>query len=92
MGKASFEETMDNFLNAAAEGDREPTEGVSASIICGKRASIGTGMIKLSIDIGMLPKTFGDTFPQKRNRSRNIEDKVMSTVKEKNDKIVGSKM
>lgn len=92
MGKASFEETMDNFLNAAAEGDREPTEGVSASIICGKRASIGTGMIKLSIDIGMLPKTFSDTFPQKKNRSRNIEDKVMSTVKEKSDKIVGSKI
>ena len=56
MGKASFEETMDNFLNAAAEGDKEPTEGVSASIICGKRASVGTGMIKLSIDIASLPK------------------------------------
>lgn len=56
MGKASFEETMDNFLNAAAEGDKEPTEGVSASIICGKRACVGTGMIKLSIDIASLPK------------------------------------
>lgn len=56
MGKASFEETMDNFLNAAAQGDREPTEGVSASIICGKKASIGTGMIQLAIDIPMLPQ------------------------------------
>ena len=55
-GKASFEETMDNFLNAAQEGDIEPTNGVSASIICGKRALIGTGMIKLSIDISSLPK------------------------------------
>lgn len=55
-GKASFEETMDNFLNAAQEGDKEPTNGVSASIICGKRALIGTGMIKLSIDIAALPK------------------------------------
>lgn len=55
-GKASFEETMDNFLNAAQEGDIEPTNGVSASIICGKRALIGTGMIKLSIDIPSLPK------------------------------------
>lgn len=53
--KASFEETMDNFLNAAAQGQYEPTRGVSASIICGKRATIGTGMIKLGIDIPRLP-------------------------------------
>ena len=54
-GKASFEETMDNFLNAAARGEIEPTQGVSASIICGKRASIGTGMINLRIDMEKLP-------------------------------------
>ena len=50
-GKASFEETVDNFLNAAAQGDIETTRGVSASIICGKRAKIGTGMVKLKMDI-----------------------------------------
>ena len=55
-GKASFEETMDNFLNAAARGEIEPTKGVSASIICGKRATIGTGMIGLRLDIANLPK------------------------------------
>jgi DNA-directed RNA polymerase beta' subunit len=56
-GKASFEETMDNFLNAASKGEIEPTEGVSASIICGKRAKIGTGMINLKLDINKLPKS-----------------------------------
>lgn len=56
-GKASFEETMDNFLNAAARGEIEPTKGVSASIICGKRATIGTGMIGLRIDIEHLPQS-----------------------------------
>lgn len=55
MGKASFEETMDNFLKAAAHGDIEPTRSVSASIICGKRANIGTGMMELKIDIAKLP-------------------------------------
>lgn len=55
LGKASFEETMDNFLNAAAQGQHETTKGVSASIICGKRANIGTGMIKVGIDISRLP-------------------------------------
>lgn len=54
-GKASFEETMDNFLNAASNGDIEPTKGVSASIICGKRAQIGTGGMDIKIDIDNLP-------------------------------------
>ena len=54
-GKASFEETMDNFLNAAVKGEVEPTEGVSASIICGKRANIGTGLIDVKLDLSLLP-------------------------------------
>jgi DNA-directed RNA polymerase beta' subunit len=56
MGKASFEESLDNFLKAGAQGQNEPTKGVSASIICGKRAEIGTGMMKISIDVMGLPK------------------------------------
>ena len=54
-GKASFEETMDNFLNAASKGEIEPTEGVSASIICGKRANIGTGIMNVKLDLENLP-------------------------------------
>jgi DNA-directed RNA polymerase beta' subunit len=45
---------MDNFLNAASRGETEPTEGVSASIICGKRSSVGTGMIDLKVDLDYL--------------------------------------
>jgi hypothetical protein len=56
MGKASFEETMDNFLKAGAYGQKEATRGVSASIICGKRASIGTGVCELMMDVKALPK------------------------------------
>ncbi len=55
MSKASFEETLDNYLRAAITGDIEKTRGVSASIICGKRANIGTGMMDLRIDIKRLP-------------------------------------
>lgn len=54
--KASFEEALDNFINAAARGDVEPTLGVSSSIICGKRARIGTGMIGLEMDLDALPE------------------------------------
>ena len=55
IGKASFEESLDNFLKAGVQGQREPTRGVSASIICGKRASMGTGMIDVLINIAELP-------------------------------------
>lgn len=73
MGKASFEETMDNFKNAAEQGQSEPAKGVSASIICGKRAAIGTGMISVLIDIKRLPKT---QYIKKNNEYRddNKED------------------
>jgi DNA-directed RNA polymerase II subunit RPB1 len=56
MGKASFEESLDNFLNAGAAGIIEPTEGVSSAIICGKRANIGTGMVELKADFNKLLK------------------------------------
>ena len=55
MGKASFEETMDNFLKAGVYGQEEATRGVSASIICGKLAQIGTGVCELTMDVKSLP-------------------------------------
>ena len=51
MSKASFEESTDNFLRAAYECDLENTDGVSASIICGKLAKNGTGISSLELDI-----------------------------------------
>jgi DNA-directed RNA polymerase beta' subunit len=38
-------------MKAGVFGQEEPTKGVSASIICGKRARIGTGLCDLSMDI-----------------------------------------
>jgi DNA-directed RNA polymerase beta' subunit len=52
--KATFEESMDNFLNSACKGDIENTKGVSASIVCGKQANIGTGMLDLKVDLNKL--------------------------------------
>jgi DNA-directed RNA polymerase beta' subunit len=54
LGKASFEETLDNFTKAGVHGQEEPTTGISASIICGKRAPIGTGMCDLEMDMEKL--------------------------------------
>jgi DNA-directed RNA polymerase II subunit RPB1 len=59
MGAASFEETLDNFTKAAAQGKTEPTIGVSASIICGKKAAIGTGMCSIKMDLDLLESMDG---------------------------------
>jgi hypothetical protein len=56
LGRASFEETLQNFINASFAGDIENTNGVSASIICGKRSRAGTGMVDLKVDLKSLPK------------------------------------
>ena len=54
LSKASFEETLDNLLGAAVNGEKEPTDGVSASIICGKLGKFGTGVCELRIDVTKL--------------------------------------
>lgn len=68
IGKASFEETMDNFLKAGVYGQKEKTQGVSASIICGKVAQIGTGLCELKMDVKALP-----------NNKRILHDVVVET-------------
>lgn len=54
ISKASFEESTDNFLRAAYNAELESTDGVSASIVCGKKAKNGTGMLDLKLDIDNL--------------------------------------
>ena len=50
-GKASFEESLENFLQASIIGSKEDTLGNSASIVCGKKAKAGTGFMSLKIDL-----------------------------------------
>jgi DNA-directed RNA polymerase beta' subunit len=53
--KSSFEETLDNFLDAGAQGLVENTKGVSVAVMVGKRSEIGTGFSKTTIDFDALP-------------------------------------
>ena len=55
--RMSFEESVVNGLESAACGDMENTRGISASIVCGKRSSIGSGMIDLIVDISKFINT-----------------------------------
>jgi DNA-directed RNA polymerase II subunit RPB1 len=50
MTRASFEESLDNFLKAAAHGEVEEVNGVSAAIICGKTSRVGSGFCDILYD------------------------------------------
>ena len=47
LAKASFEESLDNFMKAGAYGEIESTNGCSASIMIGKHVNVGTGICSL---------------------------------------------
>jgi DNA-directed RNA polymerase subunit A" len=51
MAKASFEESLENFIKSGVFGETEKIIGVSASIIMGKQAKIGTGICDVLLDI-----------------------------------------
>ena len=54
LSKASFEESVEHMVKSGFAGEIEKCIGVSASIICGNRAKMGTGMIDLKININQL--------------------------------------
>lgn len=51
LSKASFEESLENFLKAGLNSEKETTDGVSASIMLGKLPKTGTGVFDLKMDI-----------------------------------------
>lgn len=56
LSKASFEESVEHMIKSGFAGDVEKTRGVSASIMLGKRAIMGTGFMDLKNNIKNLPK------------------------------------
>ena len=54
ISKSSFEETVDQFVRAASNGETDDCEAVSSSIVCGNRPNFGTGMVDLKVDMDML--------------------------------------
>ena len=50
LAKASFEESLDNFMKAGAFGEEDRTNGCSASIMLGKMTKAGTGLCELLLE------------------------------------------
>ena len=70
LSKASFEESLDHLVRSGFAGDTEKTRGVSASIICGKRSSIGTGFFDIKLDLEKL-----DTIKRQLIKNEVVENK-----------------
>lgn len=51
LARSSFEESVEHFLNAAFFSEKDPLRCVSSSIICGKRANMGTGLCDVRMDL-----------------------------------------
>ncbi len=54
LAKASFEESLDNFIKAATSGENESTTSISSSIMLGKLPNCGTGVFDVHVDIAKL--------------------------------------
>lgn len=57
LSKASFEQSMEHFVNAALFSEIDSLQSVSAQVILGKQFKGGTGMCELGIDNEMLENT-----------------------------------
>jgi hypothetical protein len=54
LAKASFEESIDNFIRAGIHGEVETTNGISSAIVCGNTSCIGTGLCEIILDMDNL--------------------------------------
>lgn len=52
--RCSFEETVKVLMAAAAFGEKDPIRGVSANLVVGNQARIGTGLFDLMLNTNML--------------------------------------
>ena len=51
LARANFEETKKHLINASFSGETDRLDGIIENIIVGQIAPVGTGMVKLGIDM-----------------------------------------
>lgn len=93
MAKASFEESLENFLKAGINGEKESTDGVSASIMLGKMPKTGTGVFDMYLDLEKIinTKIFNKDGKEKStlkkdNKDDNEKNKLKEDNKDDNEK------
>ena len=86
MAKASFEESLENFLKAGVNGEKESANGVSASIMLGKMPNIGTGVFDLMIDLPKLLELQAQMVKDSKESEESEEDQKIEQKEEKKEK------
>jgi DNA-directed RNA polymerase II subunit RPB1 len=86
LAKASFEESLDNFLKAGVYGEVESIKGVSASVILGKVPKIGSGLCDLLVDVTKLPTVNEDVKEKEIPKGESNKNMKVNLVRNK-DKI-----
>jgi DNA-directed RNA polymerase beta' subunit len=75
LAKASFEESLDNFIKAGVNGEIENIRGVSASVMLGKIPKIGSGLCDILVDIQKL-----DSSPSLFNNGGKVVEKPLNFI------------
>eukprot|EP00742_Colponemidia_sp_Colp-10_P012757 GILJ01014359.1.p1 GENE.GILJ01014359.1~~GILJ01014359.1.p1 ORF type:complete len:1527 (+),score=294.32 GILJ01014359.1:421-4581(+) len=70
--RCSFEETVGILMKAAAFGERDNVRGVSANLILGNQAKIGTGLFDLMLDINAMSRAIPQSEATKVDKEVNI--------------------
>jgi hypothetical protein len=98
LSKASFEESLENFLKAGLNGEKETTDGVSASIMLGKLPKTGTGLFDIKIDTDKLIKNHTMLMKEERKEEKKPEmkeerkeEKKPEMKEEKKEEIISIK-
>eukprot|EP00127_Corallochytrium_limacisporum_P007456 Clim_evm1s252 gene=Clim_evmTU1s252 len=58
--RASFEQSVETFMDAASQGKRDHMRGVSENVYLGQMAAVGTGTFDLFLDADMLTESMPD--------------------------------
>jgi DNA-directed RNA polymerase subunit A" len=56
LARANFEETKKHIINASFYGENDRLDGIIENVIVGQLVPIGTGMVKLAIDVEKMKK------------------------------------
>ncbi|HLC67254.1 MAG TPA: DNA-directed RNA polymerase subunit A'' [archaeon] len=56
LARANFEETKKHLVNASFYGEKDKLEGIIENILVGQIAPVGTGMVKLAVDMEKMRK------------------------------------
>jgi DNA-directed RNA polymerase II subunit RPB1 len=91
LSKASFEESLENFLKAGLNGEKETTDGVSASIMLGKLPKTGTGVFDIKIDTEKLIKNHKNVSFNKTTKEEKKDETKEETKEEKKEEIISIK-